>query len=177
MIPWQRRCASKKFWALCREAFATGRHGQPASQGRLAMGLSSIRFACCRKHSKTRSTGCRMMPHGLSPLCCWNQCVFCAACRMVSLSKLAPLQRIRTRQRGVFEFWTRLRAFFTMLACTSIDQKDWFGFGECEQFVDQVFQWLHLRHSGQRAPIQFYIDAFQQYMRYISVSGQKPTER
>ena len=61
---------------------------------------------------------------------------------------------------GVFELWTRLRAFFTTLAYTSIDQKDWFGFGECEQFVDQVFQWLHLRHSGQRAPIQFYIDAF-----------------
>ena len=31
-------------------------------------------------------------------------------------------------------------------------------FGNCEQFVDQVFQWLHLRQSGQRAPIQFYID-------------------
>ena len=31
-------------------------------------------------------------------------------------------------------------------------------FGNCERFVDQVFQWLHLRHSGQRAPIQFYID-------------------
>ena len=60
----------------------------------------------------------------------------------------------------MFELWTRLRAFFTTLAYTSIDQKDWFGFGECEQFVDQVFQWLHLRHSGQRAPIQFYIDAF-----------------
>ena len=31
-------------------------------------------------------------------------------------------------------------------------------FGNFERFVDQVFQWLHLRHSGQRAPIQFYID-------------------
>ena len=61
---------------------------------------------------------------------------------------------------GVFELWTCLRAFFTTLAHTSIDQKDCFGFGECEQFVDQIFQWLHLRHSGQRAPIQFYIDAF-----------------
>ena len=40
----------------------------------------------------------------------------------------------------MFELWTRLRAFFTTLTCTSIDQKDWFGFGECEQFVDQVFQ-------------------------------------
>ena len=26
--------------------------------------------------------------------------------------------------------------------------------------MDQVFHWLHLRHSGLRAPIQFYIDAF-----------------
>ena len=26
-------------------------------------------------------------------------------------------------------------------------------FGNCERFVDQVFQWLHLRHSGQRALI------------------------
>ena len=60
----------------------------------------------------------------------------------------------------MFELWTGLRAFFTTLAYTSIDQKDWFGLGECEQFVDQVFQRLHLRHSGQRAPIQFYIDAF-----------------
>ena len=60
----------------------------------------------------------------------------------------------------MFEFWTHLRAFFTTLAHTSIDQKDWFGFGESEQFFDQVFQWLHFRHGGQRAPIQFYIDAF-----------------
>ena len=61
---------------------------------------------------------------------------------------------------GVFELWTRLRAFFTTLAYTSIDQKDWFNFRECEQFVDQIFHWLHLRHSGLRPPIQFYIDAF-----------------
>ena len=78
---------------------------------------------------------------------------------------------------GVFELWTRLRAFFTTLAYTSIDQKDWFGFGECEQFVDQVFQWLHLRHSGQRAPIQFYIDAFNSYMCYIFSQRSEPTER
>ena len=25
----------------------------------------------------------------------------------------------------------------------------------CEQFVDRVFQWLHLRHGGQRTPIYF----------------------
>ena len=27
-----------------------------------------------------------------------------------------------------------------------------------EQFVDQVFKWLHLRHCGQRAPILFYTE-------------------
>ena len=27
----------------------------------------------------------------------------------------------------MFELWTRLRAFFTTLTYTSIDQKDWFG--------------------------------------------------
>ena len=128
------------------------------------MGLSSIRFVCCRRHSKIRSIGCRMVPHGLSPLCCWNRCGFRAACRMLSLSKLPPLQRIRTRQRTFPACLScgpvRLRAFFTTLAYTSIDQEDWFGFGECEQFVDQVFQWLHLCHGGQRAPIQFYSDAF-----------------
>ena len=41
--------------------------------GRLAMGLSSIRFICCRKHSKTKSTGCCMVLHEHSPLCCWNR--------------------------------------------------------------------------------------------------------
>ena len=54
---------------------------------------------------------------------------------------------------GVFELWTRLRAFFTTLAYTSIDQKDWFN-------LEDVFHWLHLRHSGLRPPIHFYIDAF-----------------
>ena len=44
------------------------------------MGSSSIRFVCCRKHSKTKSTGCRMVLHARSPLCCWNQCVF--LCRL-----------------------------------------------------------------------------------------------
>ena len=24
---------------------------------------------------------------------------------------------------------------------------NWFDFGDCEQFVDQIFQWLHLRLS------------------------------
>ena len=91
------------------------------------MGSSPIRFVCCRKHSKSKSTGCRMVLHERSPLCCWNQFVFCVACRTASLSKLPLLQKIRTRQRrvsGVFELWTRLRAFFTTLAYTSIDQKD-----------------------------------------------------
>ena len=57
----------------------------------------------------------------------------------------------------VLELWSRVRAFFTTLACTSIAQKDWFGIGESEQSVHKVFKWLHLRHGGQRAPIQFNI--------------------
>ena len=108
----------KKVWALCREAFATGRHGQPASQTeqddqvlpdevkrsldgqwKLAMGLSSIRFVCCRKHSKTKSTVCRMVFHERSPLVCWNQCVFCVACRTASLSKQPLLHEILMWQR------------------------------------------------------------------------------
>ena len=65
------------------------------------MSLSSTRFACCRKHSKIRSTGCRMVPHERSPLCRWNQCGSCAACLMVSLSKQVQHQRIE-RNRGRF---------------------------------------------------------------------------
>ena len=179
-IPWLKVCI-KNVWALCREAFATGRHGQPASQteqedqvlpdevkrcldgsGSLAMGSSSIRFVCCRKHSRTKSAGCRMVLHERSPLICWNPCVFCVLSdgKSVKAAPSAEDSIASEEVSGVFELWTRLRAFFTTLAYTSVDQKDWFGFGEREQFVDQVFQWLHLRHSGQRAPIQFYIDAF-----------------
>ena len=132
--------------------------------GRLAIGSSSTRFVCCGKHSKTKSTGCRMVLHERSPFFLLESMRL--LCRLsdgkppVKAASSAKDSIVSEEVSGVFEFWTRLRAFFTTLAYTSIDQKDWFGFGECEQFVDQVFQRLHLRHSGQRAPIQFYIDAF-----------------
>ena len=61
---------------------------------------------------------------------------------------------------GVFELWSRVRTFFRALASTSVDQHEWFGCGESEQFVDQVFKWRHLRSGGQRSPNQFYIEAF-----------------
>ena len=153
----------KKVWSLCREAFATGRHGQPASQteqedqtlpDEVKLSLDWQWEAChgfvlntFRLLSETQQNKVYRMSHGAPRA--FPIVLLGAACRTVSQSKLPPLHKIQTRQRR-----------FLTLAYTSIDQKDWFGFGECEQFVDQVFQWLNLRHSGQKAPIQFYIDAF-----------------
>ena len=102
-------------------------------------------------------------------------------CRLTNgkLVKVASSTRdsnVSDEVSGVFELWTRLRAFFTTLAYISIDQKDCFGFGECEQFVDQVFHWLHLRHSGLRAPIQFYIETFNNTCATFSQRSE-PTER
>ena len=127
------------------------------------MGSSSIRFVCCRK---TQQNKIHRMSHG-APRAFTIVLLesMRLSCRLtdgkpVKAASSTKDSNASEEVSGVFELWTRLRAFFTTLAYTPSDQKDWFGFGECEQFVDQVFQWLHLRQRGLRAPIQFYIDAF-----------------
>ena len=172
----------KKAWALCREAFATGRHGQPASQteqedqalpdevkrsldGQWEASHGFVLNAF-RLLSETQQNKIYRMSHGAPrafPIVLLESMRL--LCRLsdgksVKSGSSSKVMNSTEHVSGVFEFWTRLRAFFTTLAYTSIDQKEWFGFGECEQFVDQDFQWLHLRHGGQRAPIQFCIDAF-----------------
>ena len=172
----------KKVWALCREAFATGRHGQPASQteqddqvlpGEVKRSLDGQWEAChgfvlntFRLLSETQQNKIYRMSHAAPrafPIVLLESMRL--LCRLtdgkpVKAASSTKDSNVSEEVSGVFEFWTRLRAFFTTLAYTSIDQKDWFGFGECEQFVDQVFHWLHLRHSGLRAPIQFNMNAY-----------------
>ena len=59
------------------------------------------------------------------------------------------------------KFLHRVRAPNPLLIFLEQEQLfgDWFDFGNCKQFINQVFQWLHIRNSEQRAPIQFYIDS------------------
>ena len=164
----------KKVWALCREAFATGRPGQPASQteqddqvlpDEVKRSLDGQWEAChgfvlntFRLLSETQLNKFYPMSHG-APRAMRLLCRLTDS-KPVKAASSTRDSSVSEEVSGVFELWTRLRAFFTTLAYTSIDQKDWFGFGECEQSVDQVFHWRHLRHSGLRAPIQFYIEAF-----------------
>ena len=172
----------KKVWALCREAFATGRHGQLASQteqedqtlpDEVKRSLDGQWEAChgfvlntFRLLSETQQNKVYRMsdgaPRAFPIVLLESKRLLCRLSdgKSVKAASSSKDSNATEEVSGVFELWTRLRAFFTTLAYTSIDRKDWFGFGECEQFVDQVFQWRHLRHSGQRAPIQFYIDAF-----------------
>ena len=143
------------------------------------MGLSSTRFACCRK---TQQNKIYQMSHGAPrafPIVLLESMrLLCRLSDGKSVNAGSSSKDMNATEdvSGVFEFWTRLGAFFTTLAYTSIHQKDWFGFGESEQFVDQVFQWLHLRHGGQRAPIQFYIDALTVHALH-SRQRSEPTER
>ena len=188
----------KKVWALCREAFATGRHGQPASQteqddqvlpDEVKRSLDGQWEAChgfvlntFRLLSETQQNKIYRMSHGAPrafPIVLLESMRL--LCRLtdgkpVKAASSTKDSNVSEEVSGVFELWTRLRAFFTTLAYTSIDQKDWFGFGECEQFVDQVFHWLHLRHSGLRAPIHFYIDASTIHVLHFSQRSE-PTER
>ena len=132
--------------------------------GNRAIASFWTRSACCQKRKRIKCTGWRLDPPELSPTSCWHQFVFCAACRTANQPHQAGLHKtmeITEEVSGVFELMSSLRAFFATLVYTSIDQKDWFGFEESEQFVDQVFKWLHLRLCGQRAPIVFYTEAFQ----------------
>ena len=172
----------KKVWALC-----SWRRGQPASQmeqedqvlpDEVKRSLDGQWEAC---HGFVLNTFGLLSETQQNKICRMSHCaprafpiVLLESMRLLCrLSDGKPVKtasstrdsNVAEEVSGVFELWTRLRAFFTTLAYTSIDQKDWFGFGECEQFVDQVFQWLHLRHSGQRAPIQFYIDPFNSSQR------------
>ena len=145
----------KKVWALCREAFATGRHGQLASQteqedqvlpDEVKRSLDGQWEACHAFVLNTfRLLSIYLTSHGAPRA---FSIVFLEAMRLlcrfsdgksVEAACSAKDANVSEEVSGVFELWTRLRAFFTTLAYTSIDQKDWFGFGECEQFVDQVF--------------------------------------
>ena len=98
------------------------------------MGLSSMRFVCCRKHSKTKTY---RMFHGARrafPHCfCWNQCVLCRLTDVKPVKAASSTKDLNVSEEvsGVFELWTGLTAFFTTVAYTSIDQKDSFGFGKC----------------------------------------------
>ena len=102
------------------------------------MGSSSIRFVCCRKNSRTKSTRCRMVAFSIVLLESMRLLCRLSDGKSVKAALSAKDSIASQEVSGVFELWTRLRAFFTTLAYTSVDQKDWFGFGECEQFVDQV---------------------------------------
>ena len=133
------------------------------------MGLSSIRFICCRKRRKTKSTGCRMVLHERSYCFAGIDASFVSLVgrQVCQSSSSAKDSNASEEVSGVFVLWARLRAFFTTLAYTSVDQKDWFGFGECEQFVDQVFlsgvarrvvsviQHPFLRHTTTHNPVVY----------------------
>ena len=91
---------------------------------------SSIRFVCCRKHSKTKSTGCSHGAPRAFPI------VLLESMRLlyrltdgkaVKSASSTKDSNVSEEVSGVSEPWTRLRAFFTTLAF-SINQKDWFGF-------------------------------------------------
>ena len=104
----------QKSLGFVQEAFATWRHGQPTSQteqddkalpDEVKRRIDGQWEAChgfvfktFRLLSETQQNKIYRMSHGAPrafPIV--NHCVFCAACRTVSLSKLPPLQRIRTR--------------------------------------------------------------------------------
>ena len=140
-IPWLRKCASKKVWALCREAFVTGRHGQPASQteqedqvlpDEVKRSLDGQWEAChgfvlntFRLLSETQQNKIYWMSHGAPrafPIVLLESMRL--LCRLsdgksVKAASSAKDSNASEEVSGVFELWTRLRAFFTKLAYTS----------------------------------------------------------
>ena len=104
----------RKVWSLCREAFATGLHGQPASQteqedqtlpDEVKRSLDGQWEAChgfvlntFRLLSETQQNKVYRMSHGAPRA--FPIVLLGAACRTVSLSKLPPLHRIQTRSVG-----------------------------------------------------------------------------
>ena len=61
---------------------------------------------------------------------------------------------------GIYELFTKIKAFTSTLAYTNIDQVIWFDYAACEFFLENVFAWVHRRHKGVRPPISFFKDAF-----------------
>ena len=135
----------KKVWALCREAFATGRHGQPAFQteqedqtlpDEVKRSLDGQWEAChgfvlntFRLLSETQQNKIYRMSHGAPrafPIVLLESMRL--LCRLsdgksVKAASSSKDSNATEEVSGVFELWTRLRAFFTTLAYTSIDQK------------------------------------------------------
>ena len=131
----------KKVWALCREAFATGRHGQPASQTeqedqalpdevkRSLDGQWEVchGFVLNSLLSEAQQNKIYRMSHGAPrafPIVLLESMRL--LCRLsdgksVKAASSAKDSNASEEVSGVFELWTRLRAFFTTLAYISVE--------------------------------------------------------
>ena len=154
-IPWLRKCASKKFGPCAGKYSQRGamvnRHPRREQEDQVLpdevkRSLDGQWEAChgfvlktFRLLSETQQNKIYRMSHGAPrafPIVLLESMRL--LCRLtdgkpVKAASSTEDSKVSEEVSGVFELWTRLRAFFTTLAHTSIDQKDWFGFGECEQ--------------------------------------------
>ena len=77
-----------------------------------------------------------------------------------------PVEAVQPEEvKATFDVFIRIRAFFTTVAYTSIDQVEFFDYQSCEGIVDNIFFWLYKRHKGERPNLAFFLDAFTSTMQ------------
>jgi len=56
--------------------------------------------------------------------------------------------------------WTRIRALCNTLSFISIQDPDWFPFGESDAFADKLLVWMNKKYNGKRPALQYFIQAY-----------------
>jgi len=58
------------------------------------------------------------------------------------------------------DLWTRIRALCNTLSFISIQDPDWFPFGESDAFADKLLVWMNKKYNGKRPALQYFIQAY-----------------
>ena len=80
---------------------------------------------------------------------------------------------------GHDELWCRIRADFSSMSLVTVHTEDFFPYGVCEKFLDQLRVWIFQRFRGKQAPLSFYQDAYNKTMQLFvdGVRTEKKTLR
>ena len=65
------------------------------------------------------------------------------------------------------DLWTRCRALCDTMSFISIQDPDWFPWGEAEAFADKLLVWMNQKYNGKRASLQYLIQAYVSTFSYF----------
>jgi len=60
----------------------------------------------------------------------------------------------------IVDLWTRIRALCNTFSFISIQNPEWFPYGEAEAFADKLLVWINQKYTGRRGSLPYYVQAY-----------------